>query len=742
MRVGTGLLRVVQTLIVWILLLGGCVGEAWATPPAAMATDPGAAAALLRDAEADLARGALQQGLAKANEAAEVARAEDNALGLAAALVVRANLALASGDLARAASDLEAVLEDVSAIGDDALELTAMSTLANVRLAEGRVDAAIELYAVVARRAAAAGATTLAIRAEVNQLRAEVEAGRTVSAARRAALRDRVAEEGDLARRARFRTHVAASAIRALEGGAADRAALLTEAHEDLRSALALADRVADPVVSARIRAEALGRMGGLYVFEQRLDEALALTRRALLQAARSEAEASLFPWHLQAARLFARQDRRGEAIDAYAAALDVLEAHRGAIERRQRLAPATAGASETARLYREYVDLLLRRARAATDEAARRADLETAQAVLERLKSDELRDYFEDDCVVRYREKLAKVTDAAVGAVVIYPVLLEDRLELLVSAGPDLHQIAVPVRRDRLRAEVLRFRRLLEKRTTREYLRPARRLESWLIDPVEPILERVDPSTLVFIPDGILRTVPMAALHDGERFLVERYALGLTPGLELTDPRPFSERERRAVVAGISEAVQGFSALPHVEAEVASIQSLTGATGLLNEAFSGERLTRRIRSEDFGLIHIASHAEFDEEASGGFMLTHDGRIGFDEFAEAVASSQFRDEPLDLVVLSACETAEGDERAALGLSGIAIKSGARSALGTLWSVSDSATTVFMTRFYAALAEPEASRATAVREAQLRLLRDRAYRHPFYWSPFLLINSWL
>ncbi len=141
-------------------------------------------------------------------------------------------------------------------------------------------------------------------------------------------------------------------------------------------------------------------------------------------------------------------------------------------------------------------------------------------------------------------------------------------------------------------------------------------------------------------------------------------------------------------------------------------------------------------------LNQTASYAEFNETSAGGFLLTHDGRMSFDDLANAVGAAKYRDDPLDLVILSACETADGNARAALGLSGVAVKAGARSALGTLWSVSDEATSEFMAKFYSSLREPKTSRAQAVREAQVRLLKDPNYAHPYYWSPFLLINSWL
>ena len=113
-----------------------------------------------------------------------------------------------------------------------------------------------------------------------------------------------------------------------------------------------------------------------------------------------------------------------------------------------------------------------------------------------------------------------------------------------------------------------------------------------------------------------------------------------------------------------------------------------------------------------------------------------------DRLGDYVGLFKFRDTPLELLTLSACETAQGDERAALGLSGIAIKAGARSALGTLWVVNDEAAAQLVIAFYRQLQDESVSRALALQRAQLELLGTLAYEHPSYWSPFLLISSWL
>ena len=140
--------------------------------------------------------------------------------------------------------------------------------------------------------------------------------------------------------------------------------------------------------------------------------------------------------------------------------------------------------------------------------------------------------------------------------------------------------------------------------------------------------------------------------------------------------------------------------------------------------------------------MHIATHAQFGDSPSNSFLLTYDGRLGLDDLSALVERTRYADQPLELLTLSACETAAGDERAALGLAGIALRSGARSALATLWTVNDQAAAELIAEFYRQLASGSVSKAEALRRAQRALIAQRIYRHPGYWSPFVLISNWL
>ena len=233
-----------------------------------------------------------------------------------------------------------------------------------------------------------------------------------------------------------------------------------------------------------------------------------------------------------------------------------------------------------------------------------------------------------------------------------------------------------------------------------------------------------------------------MAALHDGEHFLIQKYAIATTPGLTLTDARSLDREQVHLLSIGLSEAVLGFAPLPHVQQEIQELQGIFGGSSLLNKEFLAGNVEREMKEENFTVVHIASHGEFDHNPEDSFVLTYDKKLNMDQLSQLIGMFQFRKTPLELLTLSACETAVGDERAALGLAGVAVKSGARSALGTLWFINDQASSNLIQHFYSHLKQATFSKAQALREAQLTLLEDAAYRHPGYWAPFLLINNWL
>jgi CHAT domain-containing protein len=628
----------------------------------------------------------------------------------------------------------EAVVASV-APGSDASKALEQS---NALFERGEFAAAIAGYEESRRLARKSGDAALATLAAANAARAAVEADQFDAAGPK--LEEALgANESltDAGARAQLLIHIARTHALLAQRDPANRRATTRRAAEIFQQALEMADAAAD----ARLRSYALGYLGELYERQSLWDDALGLTRRAIHSAELADAPDALYRWQWQLGRLEVAVGQPERGLSAYRNAVATLRD----IRTQTALSAEAMGTfqNRVEPIYTELVDLLLTRAAASVDSAEKQALLVEARDALEDLKVAELRDYFRDSCLDAQRKT---APDEIPNTIVIYPVLLPDRVELIVSRDGRLEAHRLPVDLDALISEVRAFRKALEQRNSRRYLTHANNLYDWMIRPLASFLQREgEPETLVFVPDGALRTIPFAALRDREskRFLIEMHPIAVTPSLTLTDPRSVETSRTRMLAAGISESVGGFSALPAVENEIAAVRALYPGTTLMNGGFSVEKLRSELTEVPYGIVHIASHGEFGGGPSDNFLLAFDGRVSMDQLAVMVGATRFRaEQPLELLTLSACESAAGDDRAALGLAGVALRAGARSALATLWSVNDQATAEFVVAFYRQLNDPERSRAQALQYAQIELLSTRHYRHPGYWAPYLLINSWL
>jgi CHAT domain-containing protein/Tfp pilus assembly protein PilF len=515
------------------------------------------------------------------------------------------------------------------------------------------------------------------------------------------------------------------------------KAALLRKAYAALIDALTVAEKIND----LRTASYAYGYLGKLYEDEGQYTDALEFSRRAVFTAQQKNATEALYRWNWQCGRILHKMGKIDEAILSYRKSLHDLNAVRD--EMSSCYANPDASYRKTASaVCVELVKLLLQRASTLQKGEAAEPYLIEARETLEVLKVFELREYFKDDCIDAAGVTSKKLDEVSEKAVVIYPILLGDRVELLASFSGRLKRFTLPVGIDALGKEAAAFRRKLEKRTTWEFMPHARKLYDWIIRPLEKDLEATKPDTLVFVPDGPLRMIPMTALHDGRQFLINRYPIAITPSLNLADPKPMKRENAKVLAMGLTEPVQGFPGLPYVSSELKAIQTLYGGQFLLNEQFRVSAMEKELKKEPFGIVHIASHGSFGGTVDKTFILAFDERFSMERFGEYVGLFRFRDEPLELLTLSACETAAGDEKAALGLAGVAVRAGARSAVATLWHVNDPASYELIVEFYKQLQKPSVSRASALQAAQLKMMNDLRYDHPGYWAPFLLINNWL
>lgn len=696
--------------------------------------------ALLQTAEAYQALGRYQLAAQAIQQAHRLSTPSQDGESAIRVLAAQGGLNLATGKDAEAAHALLEALRLANEAGKSALSASILNNVGNLWMSQAKLPEAHAAYTHSLMLATATKNTLLAARAEANRATVSIQMKRF----------DRAREQLHQAMhlfQSQPPSHDLAYGLIRVGTNAQRLRVLLPEASQELTTqthqALTTAATIADTIGDARAVSYAWGYLGELYEAEQRDEDALELTRRAVLAAQQATAPESLYRWHWQTGRLLHRAGQEEGALAAYRRAIYALESIRPELLASATQAMGAAGFRESVGgIYFELADLLLTRAAAAQDPAQAEPSLREARDVIELFKADELRDYFRDECVDAARTKMTEVERTAATAAVLYPIPLKDRLELLVSLPTGLHRITVPVPAERLTREVRQLRLRLEKRTTREYLPHAQQLYDWLIRPLEPTLAHAAVTTLVFVPDGPLRTIPLAALHDGERFLIKKYAIATSPGLTLTDPRPLDRGQAKSLTVGLTQSVRDFSPLPNVAEELRTVQTLFPGRMLLDGDFQVSALERELKSGGFAIVHIASHSELKDDPRKSFLLAYDQQVSLDQLERLVGLYRLRKEPLAFLTLSACATAAGDDRAALGLAGVAIKAGANSALATLWSISDEASATLVSEFYRALRDPGISKAEALRRAQLKMLENQAFDHPAYWSLFLLLNNWL
>jgi CHAT domain-containing protein len=490
-------------------------------------------------------------------------------------------------------------------------------------------------------------------------------------------------------------------------------------------------------------QAYAIGFLAGLYETEGRYAEALQLSRAALRLAQKHELPDAVYQWQWLVGRLHNQLGDRDRAIDAYKTAVDNLTSIRGdlAIVYGNDNSPTTFRDS-VGPVYYELADLLLKKADEVEGDEARTALLVEARATVEALKGAELSDYFQDDCANMVNVGAKSVGEMSPTAAIVYIIPLESRLELLVESKSGLKKVTVDVPSRRLMDQARLFRHHVERRTTYFFKGHGEALYAWIIEPIKKILEADDVDTLVFVPDGALRNVPMAALFDGEKYLIEQYAVAVAPGLSLIESQEATSPNSRFLFSGLAAERHGFPGLPAVVQEAELISKSFSPTVLMDGTFLKDDLENTFLRNDYRYVHIASHGQFSGRADSTFVLTYDGFLTLDDLENLIRPSSYRGAPVELLTLSACQTAAGDDKAALGLAGVAIKAGCRAALATLWFVSDQASALMVDEFYRALAKPGTSKAKALQHAQTVLRKDPRFRHPRYWAPYLMIGNWL
>jgi len=348
-----------------------------------------------------------------------------------------------------------------------------------------------------------------------------------------------------------------------------------------------------------------------------------------------------------------------------------------------------------------------------------------------------------------------------------------DDQLEvvLVTPTGAPVRKRIPEATREKVLAIAREFRtEVSDPRKTRStsYLASSQQLYRWILTPIEKDLQERGIQNLVFLMDLGLRALPLSALHDGNGFIIERYSVALMPSLSLTDTTYQNIRNSQVLSMGITESTGGQPPLPGVYAEVTTVANRLWSGRLaLNESVTPENLQAFRKEQPFGIVHLATHADFRPGSpDASYIQFWNQRLTLEQMRDL----GFNNPEVELLVLSACTTGIGDLEAELGFSGVAVQVGVKSAIASLWYINDASAVALVTGFYQQLLSAPI-KADALRQIQLLMakgevrlegnqivglgieggvtlpeestgIRDQVFSHPYYWSGFTLVgNPW-
>lgn len=496
----------------------------------------------------------------------------------------------------------------------------------------------------------------------------------------------------------------------------------------------------AKDIKNQRSEAYALGILGKLY---QETDEKLAqqYTENALGIAQSIQALDIAYQWQYQLGQIYEKRGEMKNAIPPYKDAVDTLD-----LVRKDLLSINTdvqfSFRENVKPIYDKLIGLLLQ-----SEES--QDNLQKIIEVNDKLQLAELENFLRCSLQLGKSEliNIDRVTPPP--AAIFYPILLENRIEVLVKL-PESQQIkryTSPVSQQEFRKTLDELQGRLTNNTNdvnKEILPRSKKLYQWLIQPAASDLPK--SGTLVFVLDSTLQSMPFSVLHDGNQYLVEQYSLAVSLGAKLQSPKSLPSGKWDVLLAGVSDKKGFLNNLPpliNVKNELFDIQKTVGSFLLDNEKFTFESFQNQLETNYFAVVHIATHGKFSSDPEKTVIYAWQKEIKVNDFGKLLRRrGEIRSESIELMVLSACQTAEGDKRAALGIAGVALKANAKSVVASLWQVNDASTAEFMQKFYQELNKENMTKAKALQEVQISFIHGKYYDHPYYWSPFILAGNWL
>ncbi|TAF08300.1 MAG: CHAT domain-containing protein [Nostocales cyanobacterium] len=341
------------------------------------------------------------------------------------------------------------------------------------------------------------------------------------------------------------------------------------------------------------------------------------------------------------------------------------------------------------------------------------------------------------------------------------------------IKVGDIVREFVIEANFNNIQKTAQDFRSKVTNVREKSYFSSAQKLYEWIIKPIEPALQLNKINTVIFSLDSGLRTLPVAALYDGNQFLIEKYSVGIIPSFSLTDTRYVPIVKSDILALGISQSTEGQDPLPSVPLEINYVGKQSwrnqGQT-LLDQESTLENLESLSSQKNFGILHFATHGDFKPgKISKSYIQLWNKKIYIDKLKNLSQQLGWNKEPkVEMLVLSACKTAVGSQEAELGFSGLAVQAGVKSVLGSLWYVSDQGSLALMAKFYDGLNTVNL-RSESLRQAQLGMLKGEVsvadgklylspeksipltqelinlgninLSHPYFWSAFTIIGNW-
>ncbi|MEM1393203.1 MAG: CHAT domain-containing protein [Cyanobacteria bacterium P01_H01_bin.150] len=533
-----------------------------------------------------------------------------------------------------------------------------------------------------------------------------------------------------------------------------------------------------------RLQSYANGALGHFWECRQDNKRALQYTQSAIIAADNKlRAKDSLYLWEWQAGRILKQQKRTEEAIKSYQRAYETLE------DIRQDILTAKRDVQFDFRdvvrpLYRTLAQsrLELLQAGAIEDEKNAKRQLSQVVETIDALKLAELQNFFGNDCILNALNP--KKVDELIGdkenssvfenTAFLSSIILDGKTGILLQSPnkatkfqwiQDSNQTGTDkiVSTEKLEKTITEFRQgLIRGREALNYdTTTATQLYDWII---RPFVDDGDISpetikTLVFLQDGFLRSVPMAALYDSQqkKYLIENYAIATTPSLRITTSNSRRSKQK-ALILGLTESAtidgKTFDKLSWVDKEVSAVkEQFPNHTPLIDKDFIPQKFQQEIQQTTYPIVHIASHAQFGIIPEDTFIVTGENqKLTISELENSLLNLKNRTDSVELLALTACETAVGDDRSTLGLAGVALKVGVKSAVASLWNVQDASTSKLVEEFYKNYRQEKMSIAEALQKAQIKMINAKKlppsegmnieYENPAHWAPMIVIGNWL